>query len=51
VHEHLEILFQSLLNKKLEENEYMTNKIEICKKQIIDERKNKEKAQDLYQNL
>lgn len=51
IHEHLDALFNSLLNKKTEENDYMTKKIEICKKQIIEERKNKEIANKLYKNL
>lgn len=51
IHEHLEALFNSLLDKKKEENEYTTKKIEICKKQIIDERKNKETVTKLSKKL
>uniref|UniRef100_A0A7S3KP93 Uncharacterized protein n=1 Tax=Euplotes crassus TaxID=5936 RepID=A0A7S3KP93_EUPCR len=44
-------LFQSLLKKKNDENESIAQKIEKTKKEILEERRGKEKAQNLYQKL
>lgn len=51
IHEILDSQFQTLLNKKKEENDYMTDKIEAIKKEIIEQRSTKEKTLKMYQKL
>lgn len=51
IRENLENFFHSLLTIKRDENSHVSNQIEQTKKQITEEKKHKQKAQEMNENL